>query len=98
MYRQYDGYPSGHGQELADYLKTFRITNGISGDPINTANGMACLAAQIVAHFKGGGAFKLAFNRFIEALKDATKLETPKLTLEAITTATKAAESKPRRD
>lgn len=56
MYRQMDGYPSGHGQELADFLKPIRIVNGIpcneSDRPI--ANGMGCLAAQIVAHFKEG--------------------------------------------
>ena len=53
MYRQFDGYPDGHGEELASFLKTFRaVTNGMSGDTKNTANGGACLAAQIIAHFK----------------------------------------------
>ena len=41
IYRQYDGYPSGHGTELAEFL------DGIEG-----ANGMTCLAAQLVANFK----------------------------------------------
>ena len=55
MYRQYDGYPSGHGQELVDFLNQFHaITNGIAvGEQRRTANGMGCLAAQLVAHFKG---------------------------------------------
>lgn len=54
MYRQMDGYPSGHGVELAEFLNGFQITNGlsISGNPEKTANGMNCLAAQIIAHFK----------------------------------------------
>jgi hypothetical protein len=54
MYRQYDGYPDGHGQELADFLKGITLGNGISGDKAmgTFANGMGCLAAQIVAHFK----------------------------------------------
>lgn len=52
MYRQMDGYPSGHGKELKEAFKGFRITNGISGDKTNSANGMGCLAAQIVAKFK----------------------------------------------
>ena len=53
MYRQYDGYPSGHGLELAEFLKNFKITNGLSiGENKNTANGAGCLAAQIVANFK----------------------------------------------
>lgn len=53
LYRQSDGYPSGHGQELADFLKGFTVGNGLhSDDPTLYANGMGCLAAQIVAHFK----------------------------------------------
>jgi hypothetical protein len=52
LYRQYDGYPKRHGAELAEFIKDIRITNGIRGDGKGTANGMGCLAAQIVAHFK----------------------------------------------
>ncbi len=62
MYAQWDGYPSGHGAELAAFLNSFEaITNGIRvGDERKTANGMGCLAAQLVAHFKVGiGSFYL---------------------------------------
>lgn len=52
LYRQYDGHPDAHGLALAEFLLPIRITNGICGDNKNTANGMGCLAAQIVAHFK----------------------------------------------
>lgn len=54
MYRQFDGYPSGHGQELAEFLGSFAaVTNGIRmGDTRKTANGMGCLAAQLVSNFK----------------------------------------------
>jgi hypothetical protein len=52
LYRQYDGYPSGHGRELADFLLPLTVGNGISGDTTDFANGMGCLAAQLVAHFK----------------------------------------------
>jgi hypothetical protein len=54
LYRQYDGYPTGHGAELYEFLRQFAaITNGISaGETRKTANGMGCLAAQLVAHFK----------------------------------------------
>lgn len=53
MYRQYDGYPEGHGAELKSFLKGFKVVNGISDpDAKKTANGAGCLAAQIVAHFK----------------------------------------------
>ena len=54
MYRQYDGYLSGHGQELANFLNELTIGNGISGKPelFNFANGMGCLAAQMIVWFK----------------------------------------------
>ena len=55
MYRQYDGYLSGHGAELAEFLQGFNIVNGIRhGIPKRTANGMGCLAAQLISHFKDG--------------------------------------------
>lgn len=54
LYRQMDGYPSGHGAELAKYLKPFTVVNGFgSGAKCGkVANGMSCLAAQLVAKFK----------------------------------------------
>ena len=54
MYRQFDGYPSGHGSELAEFLNSFdAIVNGIPvGDKCKMANGMGCLAAQMIANFK----------------------------------------------
>ena len=54
MYRQFDGYPTGHGAELAHFLLPFKIVNGISGDAKmgKVANGIGCLAAQLVANFK----------------------------------------------
>lgn len=53
LYRQYDGYPSGHGKELKEFLQGMRIVNGIRLDERPPfANGMSCLAAQLVAHFK----------------------------------------------
>lgn len=61
LYRQYDGYPEGHGAELVEFLKQFTLTNGVSpNETRKTANGMGCLAAQLVAHFKdGAGQFYL---------------------------------------
>jgi hypothetical protein len=55
LYRQYDGYPEGHGAELYEFLAPFHIVNGLGGETKNrVANGMGCLAAQLVHHFKGG--------------------------------------------
>lgn len=51
IYRQFDGYPEGHGIEIAK-LCDVKLTNGISGDGMGTANGMGCLAAQIVMALK----------------------------------------------
>jgi len=55
MYRQYDGYPKGHGIDLAEFLDDFTIVNGLSiPRPTKVANGTGCLAAQLVQHFKDG--------------------------------------------
>lgn len=55
MYRQMDGYFSGHGKDLVDFLNGMWVVNGIGRDtPKKAANGMQCLAAQIVAEFKDG--------------------------------------------
>jgi len=61
MYRQMDGYIDGHGHDLAEFCEDIVIVNGIGvNKPRRIANGMACLAAQIVAHFKdGAGGFYL---------------------------------------
>jgi hypothetical protein len=53
MYRQFDGYTSGHGRELAEFLLSGKMTNGIPvGVKENFFNGMGCLAAQLVGSFK----------------------------------------------
>lgn len=53
MYRQFDGYPSGHGAELFEFLDGMQIINGISDQRAGeAANGAGCLAAQMVGHFK----------------------------------------------
>ena len=64
MYRQFDGYPTGHGAELAEFLAPFDMVSGIpvgkDVKPRKMANGMGCLAAQLVANFKdGAGQFYL---------------------------------------
>ena len=54
MYRQMDGYPSGHGKDLAEFLEPITMVNGIGMTKAVIANGPGCLAAQLVAHFKDG--------------------------------------------
>ena len=56
MYRQYDGYMSGHGAELAEWLSGYTVVNGIPMDRTEPMfNGMDCLAAQMFVHFKSSG-------------------------------------------
>ena len=52
MYRQFDGYPSGHGQELAEFLLSGELVNGYSDETAKVFNGMGCLAAQMIVNFK----------------------------------------------
>ena len=56
LYRQMDGYPSGHGEELKQFLSGKRLCNGITmgRDNARYFNGLGCLAASLVAHFKKG--------------------------------------------
>lgn len=53
MYGQHDGYISGHGKELAEFVKSGKLVNGYGGSE-KQFNGLGCLAAQVVAHFKDG--------------------------------------------
>lgn len=55
IYQQYDGYISGVGHELAEFLKDKTLINGIGSgqeDLSKFANGMGCLAAQFIKQFK----------------------------------------------
>ena len=52
LYRQYDGYIAGHGAELAEFLAGKKLVNGFGRESTDLANGMGCLAASLVAHFK----------------------------------------------
>lgn len=58
MYRQMDGYPSGHGEELAEFLNSGKVVNGLGLDALKQRvfNGAGCMAAQMISHFKGDSA------------------------------------------
>lgn len=51
---QFDGYPTGWGQTLANTIKNLKIVNGFNSnhDITNTANGIGCLAATVISKFK----------------------------------------------
>jgi hypothetical protein len=53
-YKQFDGYPSGYGLELANFLASGVLVNGFGDSKILQFNGMGCLAAQVIALFKDG--------------------------------------------
>ena len=52
IYNHYDGYPSGLGVTLADYLQGYKVVNGLGNDQELVANGIGCLAAQTVKYLK----------------------------------------------
>lgn len=53
LYSQWDGYPSGLGVELSAFLNGIKLVNGFTGQESGpVANGLGCLAAQMVVHFK----------------------------------------------
>jgi len=51
IYHHYDGYPEYLGVTLANYLSDISVVNGISSNT-KVANGLGCLAAQLVCHLK----------------------------------------------
>ena len=52
LYRQFDGYLDGHGRDLTNLYSGIKMVNGIRSKDERVANGIPCLAAQTVAHFK----------------------------------------------
>ena len=53
MYKQFDGYPDGLGQELNDFINSGKMVNGIGRDN-KVFNGISCFAAALVEHLKDG--------------------------------------------
>ena len=52
VYQQYDGYIEGVGYDIANYILSKKIINGICGDTKDKANGFDCLIAQFIRDFK----------------------------------------------
>lgn len=53
IYRQFDGYPEGHGQEIREILGGRQLVNGYN-DKSKQCNGMGCAAALLIGALKGG--------------------------------------------
>ena len=49
VYRQYDGYPEGRGQQLLDFLKDRHLVYGFGDTSVRQSNGIEDLAAQWIA-------------------------------------------------
>ena len=57
IYRQFDGYPSGHGANLANFLAGKEIVNGFGGgDNARQFNGAGDLAMRLIVALKEGDA------------------------------------------
>ena len=54
VYQQYDGYIDGVGHEIAEYILSKKMCNGIplGINTDNLANGFDCLIAQFIRDFK----------------------------------------------
>lgn len=53
IYRQFDGYPDGLGEDIKEALGGKEVVNGYS-DPEKQVNGMGCAAAMLVGALKEG--------------------------------------------
>jgi len=57
LYVQYDGYPDGYMKEVAKFISSKKLVNGISpGQEKEVFNGFGCLAAQVISYLKNGTA------------------------------------------
>lgn len=55
VYLQFDGYPTGHPMDTAEWLSTGKVVNGLSmAETQLVFNGAGCLAAQLVERLKDG--------------------------------------------
>lgn len=53
LYRQYDGYPSGMGEDIKKALGGRKLVNGFN-DAETQCNGMGCAAAMLIGALKAG--------------------------------------------
>ena len=68
IYRQFDGYPTGHGMDIMKALGDRTLVNGLSMNATKCVNGMGCAAATLIAYLKTDGLTTLEAGGFyIEA-------------------------------
>ena len=76
VYVQFDGYPSGHPSDTAEWLASGTVVNGIGvGEKKVVFNGAGCLAAQLISRLKGdgpGGTYVHAMNSRGKCWEDYT--------------------------
>lgn len=86
IYQQFDGYPSGVGKELANWLNNKHIINGIpyGEDVSNCCNGIGCMTAQFIRDFKTDiGGLYITTNNDFEDYNYRVIEENDMITLEA---------------
>ena len=59
IYRQYDGYPEGHGKDVVDFITSRQFVNGYN-DRFAEFNGAGCFAAALIAWLKTEGEGKIS--------------------------------------
>jgi hypothetical protein len=54
LYRQMDGYPTGQGRDIAEFLANKKLVNGYTSidEEVGNFNGMGELAVRLMAHLK----------------------------------------------
>ena len=65
IYQQYDGYLDGVGKDLAEFLQSGKLVNGITmGESDKVFNGAGCLVAQFISENKtsAGGLYVIPLN------------------------------------
>lgn len=54
IYQQFDGYYSGVGRSILEFIKSGEIVNGFGMDERKQFNGLGCMAAQFISEEKDG--------------------------------------------
>jgi|21_taG_2_1085346.scaffolds.fasta_scaffold02924_6 hypothetical protein len=74
FYRHFDGYPSGHGQDMANWLKDKKLVNGIGSDfdPSYMFNRAGAMSVKFVNHIQNVAGAEMIFERDADVGQDCT--------------------------